>query len=529
LASVPIDRTAVRAPSLGVRAVNVLAALHRYVGTALCVVFLAWFASGIVMMYAGYPLLGEQEKLERTPPLEVTSALLPHEAWRSAGGVLAPSHVRIVQREGEPVYVFATRGDGWVSVAAADGRVLPPLTASAAERSAAQFAPSAGRLQYAGLRTEPDQWTMFALWAPYMSDYSFAPFHKFAAADPAGTEISVLASTGDVVQETTRRERFWGYVGAVVHWIYPTILRRNAAAWADVVVWTSGLGTALCLTGVVIGLVRLRWRRAPRAAGSPYRGWLKWHHYIGLVFGTLACTWVFSGLLSMDPWGWSLTDDTPDGSHQEVMRGGELDLAAFTAAPAGAVAACNAELATKELRLVQLRGEPFYWCVESPRRSLLVSARAGQNARPVAQLAAATLTVAARALAPGHSITESSLLEDYDAYYYPGWYDKLVNGASKRLPVLRVRFDDPSATTVYIDPYSASPVLAYDTSARWFRWLFHGLHSFDFGGLYRSRPLWDVIVLPLLLGGVLLSGTGVWVGFKWLARKWRMARRSVPG
>lgn len=210
----------------------------------------------------------------------------------------------------------------------------------------------------------------------------------------------------------------------------------------------------------------------------------------------------------MDPWSWSLTDDTPDGSYQQILRGGELDVAAFTAMPAAALAACNAAISTKEIRLVQLRGEPYYWCVESPRNSLLASGRAERGGVPIAQLSAEALTAAARSLKPGYAIAESRLLEDYDSYYYPGWYDKRINGATKRLPVLRVTFDDPSGTAVYLDPCSAAPVLAHDTSSRWFRWLFHGLHSLDFGWLYR-RPLWDVIVLPLMLGGVLLSATGV--------------------
>jgi uncharacterized iron-regulated membrane protein len=291
-----------------------------------------------------------------------------------------------------------------------------------------------------------------------------------------------------------------------------------------VVVWTSALGAALCVTGLVAGILRYRWRHAGSVSGSPFRAWLKWHHYLGLVFGVLAFTWVFSGLMSMDPWNWSLTDDTPDGSHQVVMRGGELDLTAFAAAPATVLAACNVAITTKELRLVQLRGEPYYWCVESPRRSRLVSGRHGRVAESVATLPVDVLTAAARSLLPEHAIAESRLLETYDSYYYPGWYDKLVNGASKRLPVLRVTFDDPTRTTVYIDPASAAPVLAYDTSARWYRWLFHGLHSLDFGRLYRARPLWDLIVLPLMLGGAVLSASGLWVGVRWLKRKWRPAR-----
>ena len=36
---------------------------------------------------------------------------------------------------------------------------------------------------------------------------------------------------------------------------------------------------------------------------SPYRGWFYWHHIAGLLFGIVTMTWAFSGLLSMNPWG----------------------------------------------------------------------------------------------------------------------------------------------------------------------------------------------------------------------------------
>jgi hypothetical protein len=37
------------------------------------------------------------------------------------------------------------------------------------------------------------------------------------------------------------------------------------------------------------------------------------------------------------------------------------------------------------------------------------------------------------------------------------------------------------------------------------RWLYHGLHSLDFPFLYYRRPLWDIIVIALSLGGLALT------------------------
>jgi hypothetical protein len=86
------------------------------------------------------------------------------------------------------------------------------------------------------------------------------------------------------------------------------------------------------------------------------------------------------------------------------------------------------------------------------------------------------------------------------------------------LPVLRVQFDDPLATWVYVDP-ATSEVLA--TIHRWHRverWLYNGLHSLDFGFWYDKRPLWDIGMIVLCLGALASSAIGLWLGAKRLRR-----------
>ncbi|HCE03245.1 MAG TPA: hypothetical protein DEQ98_08385, partial [Acidobacteria bacterium] len=52
------------------------------------------------------------------------------------------------------------------------------------------------------------------------------------------------------------------------------------------------------------------------------------------------------------------------------------------------------------------------------------------------------------------------------------------------------------------------------------RWLYHGFHSLDFPSLYSKRPLWDLVVIGLSLGGILVSVTS-------LAQGWRRLRRHA--
>jgi hypothetical protein len=51
------------------------------------------------------------------------------------------------------------------------------------------------------------------------------------------------------------------------------------------------------------------------------------------------------------------------------------------------------------------------------------------------------------------------------------------------------------------------------------RWRYHGLHSLDFPWLYNHRPLWDIVVITLMLGGTALSFTSLILTWKVLERR----------
>ena len=51
------------------------------------------------------------------------------------------------------------------------------------------------------------------------------------------------------------------------------------------------------------------------------------------------------------------------------------------------------------------------------------------------------------------------------------------------------------------------------------RWLYHGLHSLDFPWLYNYRPLWDIVVITLMLGGTAMCVTSLVLAWRVLARK----------
>ena len=119
---------------------------------------------------------------------------------------------------------------------------------------------------------------------------------------------------------------------------------------------------------------------------------------------------------------------------------------------------------------------------------------------------------------PGVPVAEQQLLTQYDSYYYSR--ERLAP-----LPVLRVKLGDPAQTWFYIDPEMSRVVGHFTRSTRVQRWLYSGLHDLDFSFWYDRRPLWDIAVIALCLGGLASSGIGLLLGIK---RLLRMAGKANP-
>ena len=60
------------------------------------------------------------------------------------------------------------------------------------------------------------------------------------------------------------------------------------------------------MIGLVLGVTQFR-KSTPFSVSKSirYQGWMRWHYISGVLFGVFALTWVFSGLLSMEPFDWT--------------------------------------------------------------------------------------------------------------------------------------------------------------------------------------------------------------------------------
>jgi hypothetical protein len=484
-----------------------LVQVHRWLGIVGGLLFVAWFASGVVMMYKRMPELSAAERLARVADLDASGVQVsPADAARSADA--AAGAVRLGMHFGRPVYRFGAR-----AVFADTGEPVDELSADDALAVVRASWPEHAGTASIDLRIEePDQWTL--------QSRAFLPLHRIALGDALDTRVYVAERTGELVMETTGSERAWAYPGAVLHWLYFTPLRVHSALWVQLIIWLSVAGCVLTASGILWGLMRWSPRRGygAGATSSPYTGLLRWHHYAGLIFGLFSFTWILSGLLSMDPWSWH-PGTAPTREQREALSGGSLraDDVGAEEVRAG-VAALSAAEPLKEIGLVQVRQEPYllaYRATSAGEGARLVSAlEPGEST--FARFADADLLDAALSAVPEAALVDAERLEAYDAYYYD-------RSGALPLPVLRVRYDDPVRTWLYLDPSRGVVARKEERLTRINRWLYHGLHSLDFPFLYTSRPLWDVLVIVLSLGGIAVSATTLLPGWRRLLRLLRRA------
>ncbi|WP_290634813.1 PepSY-associated TM helix domain-containing protein [Aquisalimonas sp.] len=469
---------------------------HRYLGIALCLLIAMWFASGIVLMYVGYPSLDDEARLAGLPTLEADAGLAPPAAVMERYGDV--DALRLNAAPGRPAYHFRQGGE-WQSVDAATGE---PLTLDAMELAGAARR-HAGAEAVALEPVEVDQWTVSGRFNAHR------PLVRARMEDDAGSWLYLSSSTGEVVQATTRFERGWNWVGAVVHWIYPWQLRQHPELWRQVVIWLSVPAIALILSGTVVGFWRLRVRRRYKGGRmTPYQGWHRWHHILGIACVVFVFTFMLSGLLSMNP-GRVFTPPAPDAGQTDAWADGPL-ITEAAVSPAALLAA--APYGVRELEWDRQAGAALVHLHGADTSH--VRQADGSPFEPDAD----TLIARAEELVNEGSITEATRLTDYDHYYYARRNDR-------PLPVLRLRYDDAAGTTLYINPETATIESRIDHSGRWRRWLYNGLHSLDFPVLWERRPLWDVVVLGLSLAGLAFSLTGAVIGWKRLVGRVRVKRR----
>lgn len=479
---------------------------HRWFGVVMGLFFAMWFFSGVVMAYVGFPRLSAEEHFAGLPALATPQVRIGPKAALQRLDIEALAGLEALKLTtvlGRPAWLVESAASPPRAVFADNGEPLGPITADEAAEAAERFYANAAGAAAAtvGVRAlELDQWTVSSGLNPHR------PLYKVALDDSEGTTLYVSSKTGQVVRDTRRAERAWNWAGANLHWIYPVQLRRHAALWADVVTAIASLALVSVVTGVIVGLMRFRPRR--RYGGrrrTPYRGIARYHHVIGLVAAVFLSTYVFSGLMSMNPFG-VFNDGAQDPQALQRYRYGDragdlaaLDFSGGETPPATA----------KEISWHFLDGRAFRVVHHSASKRDIP----GAGPPPLNERHTPALRSAVTRLMPDQPLESLEVLGGYDTYYYSH------HGRRRPLPVLRAQFADPADTLYYIDALTGEPLSRLTRAGRAKRWLYHGLHSWDFNFLIQNRPAWDIWVIVLCAVGLAFSLTSLVLAGRVLARR----------
>ena len=469
---------------------------HRWAGVVLCLLFALWFASGVVLHFVSFPSLSRGDQHAGSEAIDLSQVFI------DPSGALAraplANDLRLLSVAGRPVYIAEQPKGAWPRIAGDTGEVLPLFSAVVATTVAERFsrAPTvsvSGPMEY-------DQWIVHQRFDPYR------PFYRVRLNDDARTDLYVSARTGEVLQRTRFSERAWNWSGAVIHWIYFTPLRKSYWAWNQVVWWVSLAALLSSAVGTWLGFVRFASNRAAGRKGlSPFRGWMRWHHIIGLFASIIVVTWMLSGWLSMD--------------HGRIFSRGETT-ATQTLQMRGMSVSAVAHAATLDsMREVTPASEINFNAIAG-RAYLTAYGPSGRNARillldqPPAQILP--------------SLPNSLLLAGVD-HVWPGQahvisapdaYDDLYRLAESTPGSAEVfDVDGPPTLRVYVDRFSGRFLTVMDSSRRSYAWIYYALHTFQFPGLIKHPAKRTALVLVLLALGFTASATGVVLSVKRLRRE----------
>ncbi len=476
--------------------------IHQVTGIILGLMFLAWFLSGIILIFAGFPHASREERFQHLEPFNRADfeKILP--LPDSVKG-----SVELEKQEDRPVYRVTTGKKAQRVIDACTLQIIPGFSEASCKRVAGNFM---GCPVKKTVKTDQlDQWMPWSYYRPLL------PIYKFRMDDDRHTVLYVSSRTGAIVQQTDRKSRWLARIGAIPHWIYFRSLRLQVQLWKQVIIRISAIGLLVCLSGIIAGFMRMNNRKKQRKTGSitPYKKfWYKWHHLAGFFFGVFVFTFLLSGLFSVAGLPDWVTPAHHDFSpretwekHQRVSSGkGHSMLELWQS--------LKTKNGIRKLERETSMGNPAWFIYYNNYQVPAIYIVAGDTIFRQEPYRLQQVRDRAARLFPGTSYSVSEQT-GYDNYYQKSGM------ANHPLPVYQITWNNENQDRIYIYPVTGHVVLSYDKKGKIHRWLYQGLHKFNFQFLIEHEWLRKALLLVLSCGGIVVSLSGIALSVKWIKRK----------
>lgn len=472
---------------------------HHWLGIGMCLLMAMWFFSGIVMMYVQYPTLTAEERLTGLPPLTSEQVRFSPQQILDKQGIKALSQLKLSSIIERPAYIIQTANRQSLFFFADTSEEIKNPSQEDLLTSANLYAQrhklKQNKTASHKSTLDKDQWTVTG----YVNNQH--PFHLIKVNDKADTQLYYSVKTGELIRDTNRKERVWNWLGANIHWLYPTIIRQYPKFWYWLIVVLSTAGLISIFTGAIVGWWRIKVKkRYKNNRLTPYTGQMKLHHIMGLLFLIPITTYTYSGLMSMGSFG--VPKEKTSYFEQLKAYQGEKKLGSFSQSTKAIQQVISAHPEARELVWYWVDGEEKHYLLDKNNQRIVLD----NNSPSQRQEQAIALL---KNILPKHTY-QMELLEQYDRYYYAHHLRQ------PKLPALRLKFDDVDKSWFYIDLATGELINRQTQHSRTMRWLYKGLHSLDFPVLINNRPLWDAVVIVLNTLGFIFSVSTIVIAWRYL-------------
>jgi len=459
--------------------------LHRWASVLFCLLLALWFASGGVMLFVPFPSISAEQRLAIAQPLDAAQIRVePRDVLRRMPDAKG---LRLISRDGAAAYIVTSPDRSLAVIDARSGESTGLLGPQAAQRIAGRYRPSSpvGEVH----QVEYDQWTVHQA-------FDFArPWYRVVLHDASHTQLYISAVTGELGQITTRRQRVLNGVGAVLHWVYFTPLRRHWSAWDQLVWWLSLGALGSSVAGAILGTIRfVQARRRSGAGFRAFRGLWRWHHILGLTAGLVLLTWILSGWLSMDHQR-LFSGSEPTETITASLRGKAIFDSAVEMSASNAVTG----LPVREATLSAFAGQSLWILRDTDRRWIQFVDGTKADA-----LDGPLVLDSIRRAFPAQTVNRKSETA-LDRFYR----------RSEEAAASNWVFDvGPGNALLFVDPQSGGISAMLDASRRRYSWLYFGLHSWRLPGVSEDSIPRLVAMAIALVAGFSLSITGVILAYR---------------
>jgi hypothetical protein len=473
-----------------------IAWIHRISGRIICLLFLMWFVTGLVLIYHAFPNVKDAQRNEKKEPLSAAAE------WPDIQTLLsripepdaAISGIRLYRFQGQTLFDVKTQ-KGAYTLCADMSQTPLPVTWETVRRTARQWV-DAPAFRVDTLQ-ERDQWIMYSSYLRKM------PVYKFYYQDEERHQLYIAARTGEVLQFTTKSERFWAWVGAIPHKFYFPFIRKDADRWILLITLGGIVGCIAAVSGLCTGLSVVRRRyKATHRIECPYRKRrYRWHHITGLIFGLFLITWAFSGAMSMQKIPqWVVKTYGNYRISPEELRG-PLPTAEEYVMDYRAVRKAYPEV--KEIEWSNFGRTPVYNLIIGNRTlSLDASTVAGNEL----SLSESQVEEAIRNVHGDEAELRITPIRAYDEYY-------LTRKGDLPLPVYKVEIKNVDKSRYYVNPKTGD--FKYINRSRMVKkWVFSGLHYFQIKWLVDRPILWTLTIWIVSIGGAIVCLTGTIISIK---------------